>query len=354
MQTFLDNEYVRSIFSFILILAIFSVLYFLLDFILVKTFKKMADRSKNRLDDLLFRIFDKFLFRFVLLGALFYLNKRFSVVIPGKITFYINEILLVLLTVFIVHLSIRIINDILDWYLGRISQKTQTNIQKEFGPLIKRVLQVLIVFMGIIALLSHWHIDIKGLVVSLGVGSLAIALAAQETLANMIAGFVLMLDRPFRIGDRIKLGSGLLGDVYEIGLRSTKILDFENNLHIIPNHDIMKNVVVNLSYPEPRVRVRIDVGVAYGSDIPRVKEIIAQQFRNHPKILKDPEPKVYFVNFGDSSLDLMAIGFVQEYKDAWTTGEEIRIAVYEAFEKEGIEIPFPQTVVHLSNPAQKG
>ncbi len=96
------------------------------------------------------------------------------------------------------------------------------------------------------------------------------------------------------------------------------------------------------------------MGVAYGSDIPRVKEIIAQQFRNHPKILKDPEPKVYFVNFGDSSLDLMAIGFVQEYKDAWTTGEEIRIAVYEAFEKEGIEIPFPQTVVHLSNPAQKG
>ena len=93
----------------------------------------MADRSKNRLDDLLFRIFDKFLFRFVLLGALFYLNKRFSVVIPGKITFYINEILLVLLTVFIVHLSIRIINDILDWYLGRISQKTHSKRIRPFN-----------------------------------------------------------------------------------------------------------------------------------------------------------------------------------------------------------------------------
>lgn len=347
MSSFWKTEQFKGIFSLIVIVILAIIIYFILDFLLRKLFKKATERTETKLDDILFELLDKFLFRFIFIGVLFLLNSRLKNIIPEKITYYIKEILIFVLTLFVVHLTIKIVNDLTDWYLTKVSKKTQTDLKKEFGPLIKRVLQVLIIFTGLIGLFSHWNIDIKGLVVSLGVGSLAVALAAQETLANMIAGFVLMLDRPFRIGDRIKLTSGLMGDVFEIGLRSTKILDFENNLHIIPNNDIMKNVIVNLSYPEPRVRVKIDVGVAYGSDLDKVKRIILEQFKNHPKILDEPEPKVFFINFGDSSLDLMAIGFVSEYKDAWTTGEEIRIAIYEAFNREKIEIPFPQTVVHL-------
>jgi small-conductance mechanosensitive channel len=168
----------------------------------------------------------------------------------------------------------------------------------------------------------------------------------------MIAGFTIMLDRPFRVGDRIQLASGEKGDVVEIGLRSTKILTFENTLLIIPNESIVKEMVWNLSYPNPIIRVKVDVGVAYGTDPERVKQIMVDVAKQHPEVLDDPEPKAYLINFGDSSLDFTLVGRVANYGDQWRVQEELRIAIYKAFEKEGIEIPFPQRVVHMVQPKQ--
>ena len=251
------------------------------------------------------------------------------------------------MVIVITTLVVRIINLIITYYLNRISRRTGTEIEKDFGLLLQRVVQIVAYTIATITVLTHFNVDVKGLVATLGVGSLAIALAAQDTLSNMIAGFVIMVDRPFRVGDRIKTPNNVVGEVYEIGLRSMKLLDFEKNLHIIPNADIIKSEVINYSYPNPKVRVKVDVGVAYGSNLEEVKRIMIEVCQKHPKVLDDPPPNAYFVNFGDSSLDLTCISFVEHYKDAWTTADEIRMAIYKAFDEHNIEIPFPQHVVYL-------
>lgn len=195
--------------------------------------------------------------------------------------------------------------------------------------------------------LEHFDVDIKGLIAVLGVGSLAVALAAQDTLSNMIAGFVLMIDRPFRRGDRVILGDGTKCDVYLIGLRSTKFLTFDNTLIIVPNAELIKMTINNQSYPEPKIRVKVEVGVAYGSDIDKVRKILLDIARNHPDSLDDPAPDVYFTELADSSLNFAVVCRVGSVSQLWMTSVKIREEIYKRFEAEGVEIPFPQRVVHL-------
>ena len=145
---------------------------------------------------------------------------------------------------------------------------------RDFTPLLTKVGGVLIALVGLITVLQNFGVDVNSLVVSLGVGSLAVGLAAQDTLANMFAGFTLLLDRPFRVGERIQLASGEVGDVDTIGLRATRLRTPDETLLVIPNSLLTKEKVVNLSHPSRALTTRLEVAVAYGSDIAQVKEIL--------------------------------------------------------------------------------
>lgn len=136
-------------------------------------------------------------------------------------------------------------------------------------------------------------------------------------------------------------------DVYEIGLRSTKFLTLENTLVIIPNAELSKMTIDNTSYPEPTIRVKLDVGVAYGSDIDLVKKLLLEAAVEHPDSLTKPESNVQFINFGDSSLDFRIYAFIQANKNQWRVENAIRENVYKIFKRENIEIPFPQRVLHI-------
>ncbi|MFN3873725.1 MAG: mechanosensitive ion channel family protein, partial [Ignavibacterium sp.] len=196
--------------------------------------------------------------------------------------------------------------------------------------------------------LAKFKVDISAFVVSLGVGSLAIALAAQETLSNMISGFIIMTDRPFRIGDRIRYADNQVGDVVDIGIRSTKILDFDNNIVIIPNNEIVKSRLVNITYPNSLTRVVVEVGVAYGTDIKKVKEILLKVADEDPDCSKQIAPEVFLINFGTSSLDFRLVARTDDYRNAWVMQCRLREKIYEEFNKNNIEIPFTQIVVHQS------
>jgi small-conductance mechanosensitive channel len=215
-------------------------------------------------------------------------------------------------------------------------------------PLLKKVIKIIVFALAVVIVLAKFSIDISAFVVSLGVGSLAIALAAQETLSNMISGFIIMTDRPFRIGDRIRYADNQVGDVVDIGIRSTKILDFDNNIVIIPNNEIVKSRLVNITYPNSLTRVVVDVGVAYGSDISKVKEILLDIAKNDPDCSKQIPPDVFFINFGASSLDFRLVARTDDYKNAWAMQCRMREKIYEEFNKHKIEIPFTQIVVHQS------
>lgn len=329
---------------------------FLVRIILKIVAHRVARRTRTEIDDIVIEAVSKPLFYLILIGGLElelrYLARAFPEV-ASEVFVFLHGVKFTLGAVVAGWLVIRLANGSIRWYGHHIAQKTETRIDEEFIPIVDRIVKLVVFILVLMSILSHFQVDIKGLVAVLGVGSLAIALAAQDTLANMIAGFILMLDRPFRVGDRIALPDGRRVDVHEIGLRSTKFLTFDNTLIIIPNAEISKMTINNISYPAPRLRVRVDVGAAYGSDVERVKAALVEAAVGHPAVLSDPAPNANLVNMGESSIDFSLFAHVAEYHDEWATGNEIRERILKIFEREKIEIPYPHRAVHIVT-AEKG
>lgn len=251
-----------------------------------------------------------------------------------------------------VYLAYSVFDELVKWYTEKISKETESRLDKEFLPLIEKLLAIFIFLGGFIAILKHFNQDIYSLVTALGVGSLAIGLAAKETLANMISGFTIMMDRPFRPGDRIELGSGEIGDVLEIGMRSTKIRTFFNTILVVPNSDLVNTRLVNHSYPDAKVSGRVEVGIAYGTDVDMAKKTMIEAALSVEAVLKDPEPAVYFTAFGDSALTMLLAFWVDDYSIRFVTQDKINMAINKRFAEVGIEIPFPmRTVITRSEPA---
>ena len=212
---------------------------------------------------------------------------------------------------------------------------------KDFQPLLSKVGAVVLGMFGLIALLRSFNVDVNSLVVSLGVGSLAVGLAAQDTLANMFAGFTLMLDRPFLIGDRIRLATGELGDVETIGIRATRIRTPDETIVVVPNSLLTKDRVVNLTRPTRSLTTRAEVGIAYGSDLDQVKRILADAVRQSTYADKGREPVVLVTRFGDFALHLQVVFWARDYNEQGLALSEVYENIYRDFARAGIEIAYP-------------
>ncbi|MFZ5818236.1 MAG: mechanosensitive ion channel family protein [Bacillota bacterium] len=234
-----------------------------------------------------------------------------------------------------------------DWYLHELAGSNEATWDEELLPLIRRVMSLIIYFIGISIIFERFGQPITALITTAGVASLAVALAAQETLSNMLGGFVILVDRPFRVGDIIELSDGKMGEVIEIGLRSTRIKLFDGNALVVPNKDMANSRILNLALPDERAAIRQTIGVAYGSDIEKAKRVLLETISAHPEVLQDPAPGVWFTKFGASSLDLFMSAWVASYKDRFRVADELNVAILKAFRENGIEIPFPQQDVHL-------
>ncbi|NWF50555.1 MAG: mechanosensitive ion channel family protein [Ignavibacteriaceae bacterium] len=343
-----------------LIAKIFSLL-------LKKIIQPYVKKTETHQDDKLISVLQKTIFRVTVIGAFYFASEIFgssSLFLIGtesdllttrfsyldEINLAVSYILYIILIVVLMISAFKIVTIGFDWYAESVNAGDNRNLSGSLFPLLKKISKVLIVILAVVIVLSKFDVNISGLIVSLGVGSLAIALAAQETLSNMIAGFTIMIDRPFRIGDRIRFSQNQVGDVVEIGIRTTKILDFDNNLVIVPNNEIVKTIIVNLTYPNTSTRVVIDFMVAYGTDLKKVKYVLTELWQQEENIEKDKSPEISLINFNDSSLGMRMTFFTGSYKQAWDLQTRMREKIYQAFAKEGIEMPFPQRVIQIVNP----
>ena len=213
-----------------------------------------------------------------------------------------------------------------------------------------------LVSIGII-LVVLWHafermgVSLTALFASAGIAGMALAFAARETLANFFGGASILLDRPFKAGDYIILESGQRGEVLEVGLRSTRLLTRDDVQISIPNSTITNTMIINESAPRPHFRVRVKVGVAYGSDIEQVEAILLRLATGNRLVRKAPAPLVRLRGFGESSVNFELLCLTHRAADKGKLIHTLYWNIYKAFEEAGIVIPFPQRDVHIHGDA---
>jgi small-conductance mechanosensitive channel len=214
------------------------------------------------------------------------------------------------------------------------------------------ILKGAILTIGFLIILNILGISITPLITALGVGGLAVALALQDTLANLFAGIHILMEKSIRVGDFVKLETGQEGYVEDITWRTTRIRMLPNNMVVIPNSKLSQSILTNYYLPEKRMSLLIPIGVSYSADPVKVEQILVEEAKKGageiPGLLAEPEPFVRFIpGFGDSSLDFTLICQVKEFVDQYLAQHELRKRIFKRFKEEGIEIPFPHRTVYL-------
>ena len=240
--------------------------------------------------------------------------------------------------------------------MDRFSDPTSVTVSGS-NSLVIFILRAAVWMGGIYLAFSELGIELFGLLASLAVFSLIIGLAMQQTLGNIVNSFMLALDQPFEVGDRIEV-EGKMGSVVSVGILSTKILTHEENLVVIPNNSLVNSTVINHARGGGdgvgrRISLVQDIGVGYDEDISHVKYTVLQLMRDCPYVLKKPEPRVLLIELGDFAKVFRMYGWVEDYSDEYVARDWLLKNVDERFKNEGIEIPFP-TSVEISGKASVG
>lgn len=241
----------------------------------------------------------------------------------------------------------RTLGGLFKWYGREISMRTETDLDEQLLPILRR-LSVLVVGLILLSMvLSRFDVQVGGLLATLGIGSLAIALAAQASLGDIFAGFVIMIDRPYRIRDRIEiLDLDTWGDVVDIGLRSTKVRTRDNRMVVIPNSVMGKSLIVNHSFPNSYYRIDIHVGVEYGTDIEEARQVIIEAASQVEGLWEERPVEALFLEMADSALLFRIRVWIESYADARRMIDRVNSVVYPALRENGIGIPYPQRTVH--------
>lgn len=247
---------------------------------------------------------------------------------------------------------------ILILFLRRVSQ-TNPSLERMTQPA-SFVVRAIFALLATIIFLENLGISLTAVWTTLGVGSVAVALALQDTLSNFFSGLYLLVDQPVSVGDYIKLDSGQEGYVVRIGGRSATLRTLANNLVVIPNSTLAKAVITNYSMPEDRMALNIPVSVSYGTDPKHVERVLLEVAReagreNLEGLVTYPDPNVRLIpGFGDSSLDFTLGVQVRKFVDQYFVQSELRKRILERFQKEGIEMPFPTRTILLDKSTMEG
>jgi len=240
---------------------------------------------------------------------------------------------------------------LLEQWMNHWAGRTESTLDDHLVPFVRKSLRVFIVIIAILMLIQNLGYSISGLLASLGLGGLAVALAAKDSLSNIFGSLMILLDRPFTIGDWIQAGD-MEGTVEEIGFRSTRIRTFAKTLITVPNSALM-NLAINNFSQMPKRRIKLTVGITYSSSPAQVRQAVVairQLLQTHPAIHQEFF-LVNFTDFGASSLDIMVYCFTtstvwQEYLDA---REDICLKIMEELQKLELEIAFPSQTLYLHN-----
>ena len=230
-----------------------------------------------------------------------------------------------------------------------LMQNAFTHLEIDEG--IRHSLDSFINFIGIVLSLllavTIMGADLINLTVIAGALSVGIGFGLQNVISNFVSGIIILFERPFKVGDWVNI-NGEEGKIKQINIRSTELETFKRTSVIVPNATLLSTSVINMTHGDNWTRVNVSVGVAYGSDVEKVRDILIECALNNPKVLKKPAPYVIFSDFGESSLTFDLRCYSSNIWDGWTIPSELRFAINKRYIEEGVEITFPQVVVHKS------
>jgi len=224
---------------------------------------------------------------------------------------------------------------------------TRTSLDQGQQYAFAHIMGYVVYLFGLLVGLQLVGLDLSNLVLLGSAIGIGLGFGLQNIANNFVSGIILLTERPIRVGDRVEVG-GTNGDVIRIGSRSTWVRTNDNVVIIIPNSEFINNRVTNWTANDRQVRFNVPLGVSYGSDPERVREVLLEVAGRHPDVLKDPEPEILFVGFGDSSLDFhLRVWTTTRVQTPLPLASELYFSIFRAFKENGIEIPFPQRDLHL-------
>lgn len=339
-------EYIKLWIEPAVLVAAAIVLGYVAKYVIVRRITELSARTQTDLDDLVVGAIRRHIpLWFVLAGCA--LATRRSPLTPV----WVQNVDLALQDILILSLTL-VASSLVTGLVLRTTVRAEGTFAS--SSLLRNVVRGSIVTVGLLVVI-HKHRDITPILGALGIGSLAVALALQPTLSNLFAGLHITLAKPLRIGDFIELENGVQGFVVDIGWRATKLREPLNNLVIVPNARLVEMVAKNYSLPESDQTILVPIGVSYASDLALVERVVLEVAREVvqrvPEAASAFEPIVRFNAFGDSSVNFVLVFRARMFPDRGVVIHELVKALKARFDAEGIEIPFPQRVVHMTRPA---
>ena len=223
----------------------------------------------------------------------------------------------------------------------------RTHLEPELQFAVSRFAGYCFIVVGFFFAFRVIHLDLSSLAVVAGGLGVGIGFGLQNIVSNFISGLIILAERSIAIGHRIEVG-GVAGQVQKINLRSTIVLTNDNIAIIVPNSNLIANPVTNWSYGDPKVRLRLPIGVAYGSDVEKLRRVLLEIAEANPAVLKEPRPSVRFLAFGDNSLNFeLAVWTIDMARSPTRFRSELYFAIERKLRENNIELPFPQRDLHL-------
>lgn len=336
-------EYALFFGTIILALAIGKIF----NFFLQNYVKRLTARTKSEFDDLLIDASQKpVLFLSLLAGVAVGLH---FLTIPSEWRATATNILGLLFIVDLAWFLVNIVDGIIIHFIAPFTRRTKSRMDDQLIPLFSKGLKAIIIIMAFVVILDNFGYDITALIAGLGIGGLALAFAAQQTIADGFGGLSIFASKPFFVGDKVSI-DGVTGTVEQIGIRHTRIRDFEGRLNILSNSRVSAAIIKNLT-SEPGRKIRMNLGLAYGTKVEKLKlgmEIVRKILAEQKNI--DPDSVlVGFNEFKDFSLNIYIEFFIREteYRKILETQSIVSLGVKEQFEKNAIEFAFPTRTIYM-------
>lgn len=349
-QKFYGNSIQEWLVALLIVIGSF-LLAKIIFWVINKFVKRATKKSKTKLDDILVDMLEEPLVFAVVIAGFWFGFKTLDFSTYNGTREWFTKVFHVLIAINVGWLISRVLDALIKEYLAPVVQKTEGDLDDQLLPIIRKGMKLIVWTIAIIVGLNNAGYDVAAILAGLGIGGLAFALAAQDTVSNFFGGFMIFVDKPFTIKDRIKI-SGYDGTVEEVGIRSTRIRTLDGRVLTVPNSNFTKNIIENVS-SEPKRKVVLSLGLTYDTTPQNIELAlnILKEIADTNESVDETVPHG-FTGFGDFSLNLLFIYYIKKGEDILGTQTAVNMEILRRFNEAGLEFAFPTQTIITQNGGQ--